>query len=329
METTIDFYAGKKVLVAGGTGLVGIPLVKKLVDFGALVTTVSMEDNDFAEKVFGDLDTHRHIEWDLTNRDACYMVTKGIDYVFNLTANKRSVGVGNTTLAKDFYDAILLNTHLMHYAWENGVTRFLHAGSICEYPQMRKPKKETMMWDGLPVLNDMTGGITKRIGEIQARAYRLQHNWSAVRIVRMANIYGPHDVFDAERGQVVPALIKKALDAKDTLEVWGHPDTIRDLVYVDDVVDGSLLALASDNFYPVNLSGQWTKIGALAKIIVKKVNKDLEIKWNAEKPSGDPVRKLCGNWAREAIGYGPKVTLNKGIEWTINWYLKHGDNYVR
>jgi GDP-L-fucose synthase len=217
----------------------------------------------------------------------------------------------------------------MHYAWENGVKRFLYTGSVCEYPQMKKPKKEEMVWDGEPVQNDNVTGLVKRIGEIQARAYLLQHGWDAVRIVRPSNIYGPHDVFDADKGQCIPALIKKAFDAEKELEVWGDGQAIRDFVYVDDVVKGILLATIAEKPLAVNLSGTWTKIEAVVDIIVKKINKNLEIKWNADKPSGDPVRKLCGEKARKLIGYAPSVTLNKGIKRTINWYLKYGDKYVR
>ena len=317
-------YRGKQILVAGGTGTIGIPLVRQLVDRGANVTVASLDDPLFARRLLGpDI---RFVREDLTLLDACLRATQGQDIVINLVGIKGSVGIGETKVASYFVPMLRFQTNLMDAAFQHKASRYLFVSSVCGYPQAAL-HHEDHMWDGLPKQNDRYPGLAKRIGEIQGETYLKEFGWDAVRIVRPSNVYGPHDDFDPRTAQVIPALIRRTIDGEDPLVVWGDGSAVRDFVFSDDVAHWCLEALEkAPPCTPVNLgSGQGCTIREVAEIIVKHSPSRPRIEWDASRPSGDPVRLMSMERAKKLIGFAPRTSLEEGIRRTIAWYLEHKD----
>lgn len=316
-------YRNRKVLVAGGTGTIGIPLVRKLVEAGADVTVVSMDSPDYARALFGD--SVRFSQRDLTELASCLDVTRRQDYVFNLVGIKGSVGIGESKVADYFVPMLWYQTNLMEAAFRNSVNRYLFVSSICGYPQSSVPKAEDSMWDGMPKQNDRFPGLAKRIGEVQGETYLQQYGWDAVRVVRPSNVYGPFDDFDPATAQVIPALISRAVDGENPLRVWGDGSAIRDFIYSEELVGWLIVALEkAPPCLPVNLgSGKGVTIREVAETVVQCVPQPPRIEWDVTKPAGDPVRLLSVERARELLGFRPQVGLKEGISKTVEWYLKN------
>jgi len=315
-----EYFAGRKVLVAGGTGVIGIPTVKRLCSLGALVSVVSMDTESYAAKVL----PPEVKFWcrDLTQLNACSEVTKEQDVVFNLVGIKGSTGIGETKVASYLVPMLWFQTNLMEAAFRNGVQRFLFTSSICGYPESTLPKREETFWNGLPKQNDRIPGLAKRIGEIQGEAYLKEYGWDGVRIVRPSNVYGPYDNFDPLTAQVIPALIRRVLDGENPLPVWGTGEAIRDFVFSEDVADWILHVVADGpSCVPLNLgSGVGISLRQLAETIVDTLSPDTRIEWDSSKPSGDPVRILSMEQTRGYLGELTYTPLTQGIAQTANWY---------
>jgi GDP-L-fucose synthase len=318
-------YKDKKALVAGGTGTIGIPVVERLLEAEEKVTVVSMDSPEYARMLFGNKVLFQ--QSDLTNFDNCLSVTRGQDYVFNLVGIKGSVGIGETKVASYFVPALWYQTNLMEASFRNGVSRYLFVSSICGYPQSSVPKEEDSMWDGLPKQNDRVPGLAKRIGEIQGETYLHEYGWDAVRIVRPSNVYGPFDDFNPATAQVIPALIRRMLDGENPIKVWGDGSAVRDFIFSEELADWLLVAVEkAPPCVPINLgSGKGTTIKELAETIAQCVPKPPQIEWDKTKPSGDPVRILSIERAKELLGFEPKTGFREGIEKTVDWYLRHRD----
>jgi len=318
-------YKNKKVLVAGGTGTIGIPLVKKLMELRAEVTVVSVDRPEYARSVLGD--DVPFVQSDLTNFDNCLLATKNQDYVFNLVGIKGSVGLGEAKVATYFVPMLWYQTNLMEASFRNGISRYLFVGSICSYPQSSVPKKEDDMWDGMPKQNDRFPGLAKRIGEVQGMTYLQEHGWDAVRIVRPSNVYGPFDDFDPASAQVIPALIRRMVGGENPVKVWGDGSAVRDFVFSEDVVDWMLIALEkAPPCVPINLgTGTGITIREVAETIAQCVPKPPRIEWDAMKPSGDPVRILSMDRAKELLGFKPKTSFREGVRKTVDWYLANAE----
>ena len=315
-----EYFAGKKVLVAGGTGVIGIPTVKRLCTLGSLVSVVSMDTENYAAKVLpSDVNFWRR---DLTQFDACSEATKEQDVVFNLVGIKGSTGIGETKVASYLVPMLWFQTNLMEAAFRNGVQRFLFTSSICGYPESTVPKREETFWDGLPKQNDRIPGLAKRIGEVQGEAYLKEYGWEGVRIVRPSNVYGPYDDFDPRTAQVIPALIRRVLDGENPLSVWGTGEAIRDFVFSEDVAEWILQVVADGpSCVPLNLgSGVGISLKQLAETIVGALASDTMIEWDSGKPSGDPVRILSMEQTRGYLGELSCTPLAQGIAQTANWY---------
>lgn len=319
-------WDGKKVLVAGGTGTIGIPLVKKLVTYGAEVKVVSMDSPDYAKSVFKNDITF--IQKDLTNLEHCMDVVKDQECVFNLVGIKGSTGIGETKVASYLVSMLWFQTNLMEAAFRNDISRYLFVSSICGYPQSTIPKEEDTIWNGMPKQNDRIPGIAKRIGEIQGEAYMLEYGWDAVRIVRPSNVYGPFDDFNPLRAQVIPALISRVLSGENPLRVWGDGSAIRDFVYSDDVAHWLLIAMENaPPCIPINIgSGKGVTIKEIVEIIMKYVPDPPDIEWDPTKPTGDPVRVLSIQRAERVLNYKVLTNIEDGIRETIDWYRgsRHG-----
>lgn len=316
------FYNKKRVLVAGGTGTIGVSMVHKLLQLGSDVTVASLESKDYAKKLFGN--TVRFMQTDLTDFENCIKVTRKQDLVFNLVGIKGSVGIGETKAASFLVPMLRFQTNLMDAAFKNNVKGFLFVSSICVYPQSNKPKVEDMAWDGQPKQNDRIPGLAKRIGEVQAESYMLEYGWQAPKIVRPSNVYGPHDDFNPKTAQVIPALIARMIKGENPVKIWGDGSAIRDFIFVDDVVEGMLMALElAPACAPINLgSGKGITIKQVAQTIANLIPNKPKILWDTSKPTGDPIRILSMKRAEKLLSFKAKTPLEEGIKKTVEWYLK-------
>lgn len=315
-----EFYKGKKVLVTGGTGLIGIPLVKMLLKFGSRVRVVSLDDPVLAPEQV------EFIQGNLTNWEFCKQAVKGMDYVFNLAGTKGAVSTGVNKAASFMVPHLIFNTLLMEAARVGDIDRFLYSSTIGIYPESPEPKKEDIAWSGPPHYTNLYAGWAKRIGELQAEAYKAEFGWDKIAIVRPANVYGPHDYFDPASSMVVPSLIRRAVMKENPFIVWGDGSAIRDFVYTDDVASGMLLALQhAADCTPLNLaSGAGVTIKELVETIASYIP-GLNIQWDTSKPIGEKIRVLDISLAKKKIGYEPKVSLREGIGKAIDWYVNNKD----
>jgi len=319
----MSFYQNKSVLVAGGTGMIGIPTVHLLLEAGAKVKVVSMDSKAFAAKVLPkDVVFERR---DLTDMDQCIKAVQGQNYIFNLVGIKGSVGIGQTMVASYFVPMIRFQTNLMEAAFLNRAERFLFVGSICSYPRSALPKQEDSMWDGMPMQNDRIPGLAKRMGEVQAEAYWLEHQWAASRIIRPANVFGPFDDFNPETAQVIPALIRRICDGQNPLVVWGDGSAVRDFIYSEEVAHWLLVALEyAPPVTPINIgAGRGITIREAAETITCCLQRPPQLAWDSSKPSGDPVRILSTKRAEDLLGFTPRNSFSEAIFKTINWYCRH------
>lgn len=317
------FYKSKKILVAGGTGMIGTCLVNKLLQYGCEITIASLESRGYAEKIFEK--KVKFIQTDLTDFENCLKVTKKQDLVFNLLCNKGSIG---QKTASFIVPMLRYQTNLMDAAFRNEVKAFLFTSSINAYPQSDKPKIEDSVWDGQPRQGDRIPGLAKRIGEVQAESYMIEYGWEAPKIVRPANVYGPYDDFRSETGQVVSALIGRMANGEDPVKVWGDGSAVRDFVFVDDVAEGMLMILEkAPACVPINIgSGKGVTIKKLAQIIASNFPNKPKLSWDINKPTGDPVRVLSMERAKKLLGFKAKTPLEEGIKKTVEWYLKNDWN---
>ena len=221
----MNFYKNKKILVTGGTGMIGQPLCQKLVNFGAKVTVASLDDS--SRKPFGT----EHLKLDLRNFDNCMEVCCGKDIVFHLV--KRKSKMTNERPASFMVPTIQFSVNMMEAA-EEIEERFLFTSSIGVY-EPAEEFFEDSVWKTFPSPNDKFAGWAKRICELQAEAYMIEYGWDKISIVRPANVYGPFDNFDPKNAMVIPSLINKALSDSGPLVVWGDGSPIRDFIYSEDV----------------------------------------------------------------------------------------------
>jgi len=315
-----SFYKGKKVLVTGGTGTIGTVTAKRLIALGADVTVVSIDNMERVKAVLDDPSVFR---WgDLRDYQTCLNVARGQDYVFHLTAVKGTTQTGLSKVASAYVPFLMCNTNMMEAAFRCGVSRYMFVGSIGQYPNI-PIRHEDDVWNGPPQANDRYMGIAKRAGEAQAEAYLHEYGWDAVRIVRLSNVYGPYDDFDPRTAHVIPALITRMVNGENPVQVAGDGSAIRDLIYSYDAVEGMLIALEkAPPCVPINIgSGKGTTIKQVAETIGELVPNKPEIQWDLSRPTGDQIRILDTQRAKDLLNFEPKTDLREGVGKTIEWYL--------
>lgn len=314
----MSFYKGKKVLVTGGTGLVGRPLTEMLVKADAKVTIVSLDDSKTAPKGV------RFIRADLREFSNCLKVCKDKKIVFHLAGIKGSPALTAKQPASFFVPTITFNTNMMEAARRMGVSRYLYTSTVGVYAPA-EVFKEDDVWKTFPSENDRFAGWAKRMGELQAEAYKIEYGWDKISIVRPANIYGSFDNFDPKTSTVIASLIKRAIDGENPLTVWGDGSPVRDFIYSKDVARGMMLAVEKGVNLPVNLgSGTGVTIKELAETIAKLIpGGPIKIVWDKSKPKGDAKRLMDMKRAKKLLGFKPTVSLKQGIKETIQWYLKN------
>jgi GDP-L-fucose synthase len=309
---------GKKVIVTGGTGLIGRPLVEMLIEKGAKVRVASMDDPSRAHP---EADFYRV---NLMKFENCVKVCDGMDVVFHLAGVKGSPAMTAKQPASFFVPTITFNTNMMEAARQCGVDWYLYTSTIGVYSPA-EIFREDDVWKTFPSENDKFAGWAKRMGELQAEAYKIEYDWDRVSIVRPANVYGPYDNFDPNNAMVIPALIKRALDGENPLVVWGDGSPVRDFIHARDVARGMLHVVEKQYTLPLNLgSGKGVSIKEVVEIIVGNMEIKPELIWDTSKPAGDKLR-LMDTTRAESIGFRPVVSMEEGIKEVMSWYMENKD----
>jgi GDP-L-fucose synthase len=302
-----------KILVTGGAGFLGRHVVKALLDHGVPE---------------GNIAVPRSSVFDLRKPEACSEVVKGMDIVIHLAGRIGGISFNQAYPASSFYDNLKMGMQLMEAARQAGVKKFVVIGTACEYPKLAPtPFKEDDIWNGYPAEETAPYGLAKKMLLVQGQTYREQYGFDAIHLIP-TNLYGPEDNFGSEYNHVIPSLIKRICDAKEarsgSVDVWGAGTATREFLYAEDAAEGIVLATEKyDKPLPVNLgTGIETSIKELVQTISSIVGFSGEIKWDASKPEGTPRRCLDVARAYEEFGFKAKVGLKKGLEKTIDWYLK-------
>lgn len=305
-------FKNQNVLVTGGTGMIGRPLVTMLLEKGANVFVVSLDESHGLDSKVN------FVQADLTDFKNCVDACIDMDYVFNLIGVKGSPKMCKEQPADFMVPMLQFNTNMMEAARKNKVKWYLYTSSVGVYHPAEVFKEEDV-WATFPSENDRFAGWAKRIGELQAEAYSIQYGWDCVSIVRPANVYGPYDNFDPDNAMVIPSLIRKALE-NDMLSVWGDGSAVRDFIHAKDVALGMIHMVENKITKPVNLgSGEGFSIKTIVDLIVKHCGKDLDVEWDTTKPSGD-AKRLFDMSRANSYGFYPAMEIEDGIIDTINWF---------
>jgi len=309
----------KNVLVAGGTGMIGRYLIDALNQLGAHIRVVAIDDESLAPKGVD------YIRGDLTDKNVCLSACDDMDYVFNLAGIKGSPKMTAEQPASFFVPMIQFSLNMMQAALLKNVRRFLFTSSVGVY-HPDNILREDDVWKTFPSENDRFAGWAKRMGELQADAYRIEYKWDQVVIVRPANVYGRYDTFDEDRGSmVIPSLIRRFVAGENPLTVWGNGESSRDFIHAKDVAAGMIHMMKINSKDPVNLAtGTGVTIKELVSILKTVSNLDPEITWDDSKHKGDSVRILDISRAK-SYGWSPQVSLEEGIRDTYKWYRDHGE----
>jgi GDP-L-fucose synthase len=317
-EEVLRSFAGKNVLVTGGTGLIGRQAVNILCDAGANVKIVSLDKinvNDKAEHVYGDL----------TSFEFCQDITKNMDFVFHVAGIKGSIEVTKTKPASHFVPALMFNTNVLEACRINKVQKTVYTSSIGAYASA-EVLKESQNIEGPPM--DFLAGWAKRMAELQIQAYKIQYNLDNFSIVRPCNVYGPGDNFDPNSAMVIPSLMYRIYHKEDPVLIWGDGSAIRDFAYSRDVAEGVILALYyGTKSHFVNLgSGKGYSIKELVETLNSFI--DFNYKFDTTNSSGFPKRVMDISLARKLIHYNPTTSLLDGLKQTWNWFIKNQDEYL-
>ena len=314
MEFVSDtaFWNDRRVLITGGRGFLGQAVVDQVRSRGA-----------------GELFTPSSTDYDLRDRDAVRRLFAETtpDLVIHLAARVGGIGANMERPAELYLDNLLMGTYVLDEARLQNTAKTVMIGTICSYPKFTPvPFSEDSLWQGYPEETNAPYGIAKLAQLVQVQANRAQYGQDAIYLMP-TNLYGPRDKFHPAVSHVIPALIKKAVDAKeagaDHLDVWGTGSASREFLYVDDAAQGIVMAA---EFYnddqPVNLGAdRELPIRELVEIIVKLVGYEGEVRWDTTKPDGQPRRGVDGSRAREQFGFTAGTTFDEGLHQTLDWYL--------
>ncbi|WP_440908661.1 NAD-dependent epimerase/dehydratase family protein [Candidatus Pelagibacter sp.] len=314
-DKLIDFFKKKKVIVTGGTGLIGRSVVNKLCDYEAEVTIISLDKINVDERA-------EHVFGDLTDFNFCKKVSKNKDYALHMSGIKGSVKVTIEKPASFFVPLIMMNTNFLEACRQNSIKKLVYTSSIGAYSSREIFKEEDSSFSEPPM--DMFPGWAKRMAELQIQAYKKQYDLKDYYIVRPCNVYGPGDNFDPENAMVIPTLMNRIYNKENPVVIWGDGSSIRDFAYAEDVADGVILTLIKGTGEQefLNLgSGKGYSIKQLVESLTKVQKFNYE--FDTTKNSGFPRRIMNIDNAKKIIGYEPKVDLQEGLKRTWNWYLKN------
>jgi len=306
-----DFWTNRRVMVTGGAGFLGSAVVRRLQAVGATQIFVP-----------------RRAQYDLRVHDdiARALVDGRPELIIHLAATVGGIGANRANPGVFFYENAIMGIELMEQARLAGVGKFVTVGTVCSYPKFTPvPFHEDDLWNGYPEETNAPYGLAKKMMLVQGQAYRDQYGFDSIHLLPV-NLYGPGDNFDEASSHVVPALIKKCLDARDHgdefIEVWGTGSASREFLYVDDAAVGIVLASELyDSADPVNLGvGQEVTIKELVSLIARLSGFQGQLRWDSTKPDGQPRRALDTSRAREGFGFRAETPLEDGLRRTIEWY---------
>lgn len=321
MNTT--FWQGKRVIVTGGAGFLGRVVVKKLKERGASEIIVP-RSADY------DLTKLRAIERLLA--DSSSEDGAPVDMIIHLAARVGGIEANRLNPATFFYDNLMMGTQLIHESYMAGVPKFVAIGTVCAYPKFAPiPFREDDIWNGYPEETNAPYGLAKKMMLVQSQTYREQYGYNSIFLLPV-NLYGPEDNFDLETSHVIPALIRKCVEAKArgdaAIIAWGNGSPTREFLYIDDAAEGLLLAAEKYNdSEPVNIGSAFEiSIKELLETIVQLTGFEGKIQWDSNKPNGQPRRKLDIRRASKLFGFKSQTTFEIGLQHTIDWYIEHNGN---
>jgi len=307
----MGFWQNKQIVITGGTGFLGSHIIERLHKMGITDTQLSIP---------------RRVTADLRRWEACCEVVRNADIVLHLAAVVGGIGFNREHPGQLFYDNLMMGTQLMEAARAAGVSKFISIGTICAYPKFTPiPFQEEALWNGYPEETNAPYGLAKKMLLVQGQAYRQEYGFNSIYLLSV-NLYGPHDNFDPTSSHVIPALIKKCIDAQQAGEkhivVWGTGQATREFLYAEDAAEGILLATEHYNgSEPVNLgSGSEISIKALVELIAELTGFDGTIEWDTSKPDGQPRRCLDVSRAEQWFGFRARTDFREGLQRTIAWY---------
>jgi GDP-L-fucose synthase len=311
-------FENKNVLVTGGTGMIGRAVVDKLLYTGAKITVADLYIPDQT------IENVNYIKVDLRYFDQCQEICKNQDFVFNIVGTKGSPQACASQPADFMIPMLQFNTNMMEAARQADVDWYLYTSSVGVYSPA-EVFHEDDVWKTFPSQNDRFAGWAKRMGELQAEAYSIQHGWNKCSIVRPANVYGKFDNFNPVNSMVVPSLIRKAQE-NDILEVWGDGSAVRDFIFADDVADSMIACFEKKITQPLNLgSGKGYSIKELVNMVIEASGKELDVKWLTDKPNGD-LKRVMSTERAEKYGIEPSTSLKDGVKIATQWFLENKEN---
>jgi GDP-L-fucose synthase len=306
-------WPNRRVMVTGGAGFLGKAVVSRLRAAG-----VAKDDIFVPRSKDYDLRTAEGVGDALADSEA--------NVVVHLAAVVGGIGANRENPGRFFYENAAMGIELMEQARLSGVEKFVQIGTVCSYPKFTPvPFHEDDLWNGYPEETNAPYGLAKKMLLVQGQAYRQQYGFDVIHLIPV-NLYGPGDNFDPASSHVIPALIKKSVDARergdDHIEVWGTGAASREFLYVEDAAEGIVLATERyDGADPVNLGvGQELTIRDLVELIARLTGFTGEIRWDSTKPDGQPRRALDTSRARERFGFEAHTSFEDGLRATIDWY---------
>jgi GDP-L-fucose synthase len=312
----MEFWTGKRVTVTGGAGFLGSFVVAKLRDRGCR-----------------DIFVPRSREYDLVDMESVKRLYREArpDLVIHLAARVGGIGANRANPGRFFYDNLLMGTQLMEQGRLSGIEKFVAVGTVCSYPKFTPiPFREEHLWDGYPEETNAPYGLAKKMLLVQSQSYRAQYGFNSIFLLPV-NLYGPGDNFDPEQSHVVPALIRKCLEAKESgsaeIVCWGDGTPTREFLYVEDCAEAIVLATEKyEGGEPVNIgAGREISIKELVEQIAAITGFQGHMIWDTSKPNGQPRRCLDTSRAREFFGFTAKTDFRDGLKKTIDWYLSVKD----
>jgi GDP-L-fucose synthase len=309
--TSLDGWPGVRVMVTGGGGFLGKAVVARLRAAGV-----------------GEIFVPRSKDYDLRTAEGVgdALADSEAEVVIHLAAVVGGIGANRENPGRFFYENAAMGIELMEQSRLAGVRKFVQIGTVCSYPKFTPvPFHEDDIWNGYPEETNAPYGLAKKMLLVQGQAYRQQYGFDVIHLIPV-NLYGPGDNFDPASSHVIPALIKKCVDARqagaDHIEVWGTGAASREFLYVDDAAEGIVLATERyEGADPVNLGvGREITIRDLVELIVRLTRFEGEIRWDATKPDGQPRRALDTSRARERFGFVATTSFEDGLRATVAWY---------
>ena len=314
---SLGFWDNKTILVTGGSGFLGSRVVDKLVNEKGVDSS--------------EIRVPRSKSTDLRKWENCASQVKDIDIVIHLAARVGGIGFNQKFPATLFYDNAIMGLQLMEAARSQGVDKFVAIGTVCAYPKYTPvPFREDDLWNGYPEETNAPYGLAKKMLLVQSRAYRDQYGFNSIYLLPV-NLYGPGDNFDSDSSHVIPAIVRKMIDAKKQgvreVVVWGSGKASREFLYVEDAAEAIVLATEHYNkSEPVNIgSGSEISIRDLVSIVKELTDYKGEIKWDTSKPDGQPRRCLDTSRARNEFGFVARADFKDCLRRTIDWYITKND----